>query len=74
MSLLFRKHTIMLIKKICKKCWYSTGYTWDKADDKWWNKAGKIFCPIEYTEIEERIQRKITGKPPSKCPFLLEHY
>jgi len=63
----------MLNKKYCIKCWKKSGYKWIEDDDEWWKKEGKIHCPIEYKEEGKWIAMNIRGKPPNKCPFLLEH-
>jgi len=71
----------MLKKKICKQCWNKgheisgKRYGWNISDERSW-KEGWIYCPPEYIEKEwivYRNRRNITGEPPSKCPFLLEH-
>jgi len=64
----------MLRKELCIKCHqniFTSG--WHKSDEKYWKEIGHVFCPSIYLGREEFNIRKITDKPPSKCPFFLEH-
>jgi len=62
----------MLKKECCKRCWNSTDYGWDESDEGWW-KEGVICCPYKYIGKGEPLWISIIEKPPSKCPFFLEH-
>jgi len=71
MSLLPGEYIIMLKKELCIKCWKNTCF-WNNEDEWIW-KEGWINCPLRYTRIGETTNRKIINKPPTKCPFILEH-
>jgi len=83
MPLLFGESIIMLRKDICvkcknKNCADSEGTigiirrAWNEIDEANW-KAGEVYCPYDYFETGEKQDTQITGKPPSKCPYFLEH-
>jgi len=62
----------MLKKELCQICWNKVGWSgWMTVDETNWKK-GYIDCPYMYREEAYRL-REITGKPPTKCPFILEH-
>jgi len=64
----------MLKKELCKKCKNSTDFGWVVMNDgSWWEREGEMWCPYKYIEKGESNPRKITDKPPSRCPFYLEH-
>jgi len=74
MSLLLGARNIMLNKECCKKCRKRFGiFGWMESDELWWKEEGMVYCPDEYLGKKETVTRKITGQPPIKCPFLLEH-
>jgi len=72
-----------LNKKCCIKCrnTYSkssdecnvTSMKWDGVDEEVWKAHGMVWCPSIYRKEEEYYYRKITGKPPVKCPYYLEN-
>jgi len=62
----------MLKKEICQKCCNNSFlFGWTEFDESWW-KEGKVYCPDDWVEGGEKTLRKITDKPPNKCPYLLE--
>jgi len=74
MPLFFGAVNLMLREELCKKCHrieYHNGgiiYNEEVLEDRKY-----VYCPSKYTEKGEQSLRKITGKPPSKCPFFLEN-
>jgi len=66
----------MLKKELCIRCWkdYYESYIHQCGlYGKDWKERTYIHCPIIYLGKGECNVRPITDKPPSKCPFLLEH-
>ena len=63
----------MLKKELCKKCWNKTRVSWSIGIEKFWITKGKVYCPSQYLGKGEGTTRSMTGEPPSKCPFFLEH-
>jgi len=61
----------MLKKKLCKKCWNKQLVRWRIENEIGW-KEGDVYCPGTYIDPGKWL-RKTTDKPPSKCPFYLEH-
>jgi len=74
-----------LKKEYCKNCHNNYGeffndedecvkqdWIWDENNDERDWKDGYVYCPVEYTTMEERY-RKITRKPPENCPYYLEN-
>jgi len=64
----------MLKKKLCIDCWnrIPEGSNWIGYDETNWEE-GRIVCPLKFVEIGEKMDRKITEPPPSKCPYFLEN-
>jgi len=63
----------MLNKELCIKCYNSTNDEWNAMDEELWDEKGRVYCPVEYREKEEeKAYYKTKGKPPSKCPYLIE--
>jgi len=64
----------MLNKELCKKCWNKTRFGWTEYNEKYWAK-GDVECPFKYDDMDGIVEWgwiKITGKPPSNCPYLIE--
>jgi len=72
----------ILNKEYCIKCCnaYSkwkivnkmNALRWGIHDESRWKKE-TVICPPEYRGTADKPVRKITDKPPTNCPFLLEH-
>jgi len=62
----------MLNKELCIKCWEEYGGGWIGIDERRW-KQECVVCPSIYLEKAKIIYRKITNKPPTKCPYYLEN-
>jgi len=65
----------MLNKDVCKKCIYSEDDqyrdSWDKEDERYWNKAGIVFCPAHLRAGPDH--RQPITKLPRNCPHMFEH-
>ena len=64
----------MLNKELCKRCWKEYDYQqreekgwldWDEEAEKDWKKY-LVLCPETYWA-------RVDEKPPSHCPYELEH-
>jgi len=67
----------MLKKKLCIRCW--KGYyeffihEFGLYGNEDWKERTYIYCPKKYIGKRECNVRPITHRPPSKCPYFLEH-
>jgi len=76
----------MLNKELCKECWKkyiqeillvgisgNLPSVWNGFEQIKLDARNEVRCPVIYIKKEESLVRKRTDKPPSKCPFYLEH-
>jgi len=71
----------MLSKKVCQRCYRTTGFihfkkyrNWTEMDEKHW-KQGHLFCVLALRKEFEatKANLSIENDPPLYCPFHLEH-
>jgi len=63
-----------LTKKLCIKCHkVNVKCDWTFYCDDKWEKWGWVIWTAMCLGEKDYRERNITGEPPSKCPYLLEH-
>ena len=71
LPLAYHGSTVMLNKEVCMYCRNTTpigyGWEWEPEHDLWWDK-GSLLC-----QYAPGARWETTKKPPSNCPFRLEH-